>query len=81
MYDTVKNRGDAAIHSVMKPTFGLVKMVTSLADTNDNESIDEEVLSGLCTDICVVTNVLLLRAFMPEVKLTVDPACCVSVTP
>lgn len=43
--------------------------------------IDEIVLVGLCTDICVISNALLLRAFLPEAKITVDAACCAGVTP
>lgn len=38
-------------------------------------------LVGLCTDICVVSNALLLKAYMPEVKISVDAACCAGVTP
>ena len=38
-------------------------------------------LVGLCTDICVVSNALLLKANMPEVKFSVDPTCCAGVTP
>lgn len=36
---------------------------------------------GLCTDICVVSNALLLKAVLPEVKISVDPNCCAGVTP
>jgi nicotinamidase-related amidase len=38
-------------------------------------------LVGLCTDICVVSNALLLKAKMPEVPISVDSACCAGVTP
>ena len=38
-------------------------------------------LVGLCTDICVVSNALLLKAAMPEITISVDPACCAGVTP
>ena len=63
----------------MKPTLGAVSMASKLAEAED--SIEEVVLVGLCTDICVVSNALLLKAFMPEVKITVDAACCAGVTP
>ena len=63
----------------MKPTFGAVSMASKLAEAE--EPIEEVVLVGLCTDICVVSNALLLKAFMPEVKITVDAACCAGVTP
>ena len=45
---------------------------------------DEDVeieLVGLCTDICVVSNALILKAFMPEIKISVDASCCAGVTP
>ena len=38
-------------------------------------------LIGLCTDICVISNALLVKAFLPEVPVTVDAACCAGVTP
>lgn len=38
-------------------------------------------LVGLCTDICVVSNGLILKAMFPEAEITVDPACCAGVTP
>ena len=45
------------------------------------EAIRELELIGLCTDICVVSNALLLKAAMPQVRISVDPACCAGVTP
>ena len=36
---------------------------------------------GLCTDICVISNALLAKAFLPEVRLIVDASCCAGVTP
>ena len=41
---------------------------------------DEIELIGLCTDICVVSNALILKAMYPEVKITVDASCCAGVT-
>lgn len=38
-------------------------------------------LIGLCTDICVVSNALILKAFFPEIDITVDASCCAGVTP
>ena len=37
-------------------------------------------LVGLCTDICVVSNALLLKAFLPEIPISVDSSCCAGVT-
>jgi len=38
-------------------------------------------LAGLCTDICVISNAMIIKSFLPEVKITVDAACCAGVTP
>ena len=51
---------------------------------NPEETVGEQIeleLVGLCTDICVVSNALLLKALMPEVKISVDSSCCAGVTP
>ena len=41
---------------------------------------DEIELVGLCTDICVISNALLLKAFYPEKHISVDASCCAGVT-
>ena len=69
---------DAAIYK--KPTFGSTALAKDLKKRSLKENIELEVI-GLCTDICVVSNALLLKAFMPEVKITVDASCCAGVTP
>lgn len=38
-------------------------------------------LIGVCTDICVISNALILKAQFPELKITVDASCCAGVTP
>lgn len=63
-----------------KPAFGSIVLAADLRALSQTEEIELE-LVGLCTDICVVSNALLLKAFMPEVKISVDAACCVGVTP
>ncbi len=60
---------------VEKPTFGSVKLPQVVAD------YDEIELVGLCTDICVISNALLLKAFYPEKEIRVDASCCAGVTP
>jgi Amidases related to nicotinamidase len=64
-----------------KPTFGSVALAESLAEENGKGCIYEIVLVGLCTDVCVISNAVMLKAFLPEVKITVDAACCAGVTP
>ena len=63
-----------------KPTFGSTALAADLKELSEKEEIELE-LVGLCTDICVVSNALLLKAAMPEVKISVDAACCAGVTP
>ena len=46
----------------------------------DDEAFDLE-LVGLCTDICVISNALVLKAHFPETEIYVDPNCCAGVTP
>ena len=70
--------GDAKV--IEKPTFGSTQLAQIITDISKKEEIEIE-LCGLCTDICVVSNALLLKANMPEVKFTVDPTCCAGVTP
>ena len=67
-------------HIYEKPTFGSVALAEDLQELARNEDIELE-LVGLCTDICVVSNALLIKAFMPEVKISVDAGCCAGVTP
>ena len=64
-----------------KPTFGSTGLAQVLAAQNRQEPIESITLIGVCTDICVISNALLLKAFLPEVPIIVDAACCAGVTP
>ncbi|MCM1135335.1 MAG: cysteine hydrolase [Clostridium sp.] len=64
-----------------KPTFGCVELAEDLREENKKEAIEEIELCGLCTDICVISNALLLKAFLPETPIRVDAKCCAGVTP
>ena len=68
----------AAIYE--KPTFGSTALAADLKAISEKEEIELE-LSGLCTAMCVGSNALLFKATMPEVRISVDPACCAGVTP
>ena len=66
---------------VEKPTFGslrLPQIIGALSQEGQPLSIE---LLGLCTDICVVSNALLLKAHFPEADMAVNAACCAGVTP
>lgn len=60
-----------------KPSFGSLKLAELVADKGYT---DVEIV-GLCTDICVVSNALLIKAAAPEARVRVDSSCCAGVTP
>ncbi len=66
-----------AIH---KPTFGSTELIEYIKSTYNPEQISITLI-GLCTDICVVSNALLLKANFLETSVTVDSSCCAGVTP
>jgi len=75
-----KALSEKAYTPVEKVTFGSVDLPDLIkADTN-GEPFEIELI-GLCTDICVVSNALLLKANFPEVNVSVDAKCCAGVTP
>ena len=61
-----------------KPRFGSFRLAEALQQESELQEIE---LVGLCTDICVVSNALLLKAALPEVRIRVDASCCAGVTP
>ena len=63
---------------VDKVTFGSVELPHLLQAFGD--PIEEIELCGLCTDICVISNAMILKAAFPEVKISVDASCCAGVT-
>ena len=64
--------------AIDKITFGSKDLVEILKNEKDIESIT---FVGLCTDICVISNAMLVKAFYPEIPLTVDAKACAGVTP
>lgn len=66
-----------------KPTFGYTGW-TFLRDGDrvmGMRNLTDVEIIGVCTDICVVSNALILKAFYPEINITVDASCCAGVTP
>lgn len=61
-----------------KPTFGSVELAEYLKKMVDLQNVT---VIGLCTDICVISNVLVIKAFLPEVTVKVVADCCAGVTP
>lgn len=71
------NKGCTAVE---KLTFGSVALPELIRAEVGDEDFSVELI-GLCTDICVVSNALILKAHFPEKEITVDSACCAGVTP
>lgn len=67
--------------AVDKPSFGSVKLAELLREMDASEGIGSVTLIGLCTDICVISNALLVKAFLPELPVKVDAECCAGVSP
>lgn len=65
--------------AVEKVTFGSVDLPEIIKKAADGEEFSVELI-GLCTDICVVSNALVLKANFPEALITVDAKCCAGVT-
>ncbi len=64
---------------IEKPTFGSIDLASEILENYDDDLKIE--LIGLCTDICVVSNALILKACMPEEEICVIESCCAGVTP
>ena len=67
--------------TIDKPTFGSAELGRLLLELDAKEPVGSIMLIGLCTDICVISNAMIAKAFLPEVPVTVDAACCAGVTP
>ena len=65
---------------VKKLTFGSVDLPHIISSIACGEDFDIELI-GLCTDICVISNALILKAAFLEKRIAVDAACCAGVTP
>lgn len=70
LYEGMEAEGALYIN---KPTFGYMNWA--------EYKFEEVELVGLCTDICVVSNALILKATFPEIEVSVDASCCAGVTP
>ena len=62
---------------INKPSFGSLELPNIIKDFK----ISNIEIVGLCTDICVISNAMILKAAMPEVNISVDSSCCAGVTP
>lgn len=75
----ISNKIDVGNSKVFKkPSFGSLDLAEYVVTIPDLEEIE---LVGLCTDICVISNAFILKAKLPEIKISVDSKCCAGVTP
>ena len=63
--------------AIDKPSFGSIELGNYVKEFHP----EEVTLIGLCTDICVISNAMIIKAFLPEVPVKVDASCCAGVTP
>lgn len=74
-------RMEREIKVYQKPCFGSIRLAEDLKAAYEEGRLDGVELAGLCTDICVVSNALLIKAALPELPVFVDAGCCAGVTP
>ncbi len=72
-WEIIKELDTTGATIINKPTFGFLNW--------PDYCLEEVELVGLCTDICVVSNALIIKAQFPEIKVSVDARCCAGVTP
>ena len=70
-----------AVAIVPKVEERIRNLAAELVAMNIDDEIGSITFVGLCTDICVISNALLVKAALPEVPIIVDAACCAGVTP
>ncbi|MGI6004308.1 MAG: cysteine hydrolase family protein [Christensenellales bacterium] len=64
-----------------KPAFASTELALYLKEMNRTEGVASVELAGLCTDVCVISNAILVKAFLPEVPVKVNAVLCAGVTP
>lgn len=64
-----------------KPAFGSPALAEYLRAADACGGVEAVELCGVCTDICVISNAMLLKAALPEVPLSVDASCCAGTSP
>ncbi len=86
-WEIIEQLREYARHPIDKPTFGSRELGALLKARDEDlrkqgkPGVEKVTLIGLCTDICVISNALLVKAFLPEAEIAVDAACCAGVTP
>ena len=86
-WEIIPQLQEYAAHPIDKPTFGS-RYLGALLKAQDEDlrrqgktGVEKITLIGVCTDICVLSNALVVKAFLPEAEIFVDASCCAGVTP
>lgn len=77
--ETVRRERKARVYE--KPCFGSTELAADLKKQDERGELESVELIGICTDICVISNALMIKSAMPELPVYVDPGCCAGVTP
>ena len=72
---------DVVAGRINKVTFGSIEMMKHVQELSQQHTITKVTLIGLCTDICVISNAMLMQTALPEAQIVVDAKCCAGVTP
>lgn len=78
--DEALNRNNKNVIQIRKNTFGSTKLIEELQKLFKSNDVFEIEFIGVCTDICVVSNIMLVKAFFPEAIISLDSKCCAGVT-
>lgn len=80
-YFCVYSTEDIRNSRILKNTFGSERLIEVLKNAKENYNIESIEFMGFCTDICVVSNVLMTKAALPETPIKVRANCCAGTTP
>lgn len=86
-WEIIPQLQEYAAHPIDKPTFGSRELGALLKARDEDlrkqgkPGVEKVTLIGVCTDICVLSNALLVKAFLPEAEIVVEAARCAGVTP
>lgn len=86
-WEIIPQLREYAAQPIDKPTFGSTALGQLLKAQDEDlrrqgkPGVEKVTLIGVCTDICVLSNALLIKAFLPETEIVVEAACCAGVTP
>lgn len=79
-WEIINELKEYALDCIEKPTFASIELAQRLQLINKNEPIDEIQLVGVCTSICVISNAMVLKAYLPDTPISVIANLCACVS-